>query len=64
MFSKGELDIFNNGLSYYVHEKSQYMVSIKSFPDFKHLLQENYVEYKYIFLPVLVTNLMNKSFIL
>ena len=24
-------------------------VSIKSFPDYKHLLQENYVEYKYIF---------------
>jgi hypothetical protein len=23
-----------------------YMVSIKSFPDYKHLLQENYVEYK------------------
>ena len=28
-----------------------YMVIIKSFPDYKHLLQENYVEYKYIFLP-------------
>jgi hypothetical protein len=27
-------------------------VSIKSFPDHKHLLQENYVEYKYIFLPL------------
>ena len=24
-------------------------MSIKSFPDYKHLLQENYVEYKYIF---------------
>jgi hypothetical protein len=24
-------------------------VSIKSFPDYKYLLQENYVEYKYIF---------------
>jgi len=23
-----------------------YRVSIKSFPDYKHLLQENYVEYK------------------
>jgi len=30
-----------------------YRVSIKSFPDYKHLLQENYVEYKYIFLPLL-----------
>jgi len=28
-------------------------VSIKSFPDYKHLLQENYVEYKDIFLPIL-----------
>ena len=28
-------------------------VSIKSFPDYKHLLQENYVEYRHIFLPLL-----------
>ena len=27
----------------------RYRVSIKSFPDYKHLLQENYVEYKRIF---------------
>jgi len=27
-----------------------YRVSIKSFPDYKHLLQENYVEYKYIYI--------------
>ena len=26
-----------------------YRVSINSFPDYKHLLQENYVEYKRIF---------------
>jgi hypothetical protein len=26
-----------------------YRVSIKSFPDYKHLLQENYEEYKHIF---------------
>jgi len=26
-----------------------YRVNIKSFPDYKHLLQENYVEYKHIF---------------
>jgi len=26
-----------------------YRVSINSFPDYKHLLQENYVEYKNIF---------------
>jgi len=26
-----------------------YRVSIKSFPDYKHLLHENYVEYKHIF---------------
>jgi hypothetical protein len=25
---------------------------MKSFPDYKNLLQENYVEYKYIFLPL------------
>jgi hypothetical protein len=29
-----------------------YRVSVKSFPDYKHLLQENYVEYKHIFLNV------------
>ena len=27
-------------------------MSIKSFPDDKHLLQENYVEHKHIFLPL------------
>ena len=31
----------------------KYRVSIKSFPDYKHLLQENYVEYKHIFLPLI-----------
>jgi len=30
-----------------------YRVSKKSFSDYKHLLQENYVEYKHIFLPLL-----------
>ena len=30
-----------------------YRVSIKSFPDYKHSLQENYVEYKHIFFPLL-----------
>jgi len=34
-------------------EPEKYRVSIKSFPDYKHLLQENYVEYKHIFLPLL-----------
>jgi len=29
-----------------------YRVSIKSFPDYKYLLKENYVEYKHIFLNV------------
>jgi len=28
-------------------------VSIKSLPNYKHLLQEHYVEYKHIFLPLL-----------
>jgi len=27
----------------------KYRVSTKSLPDYKHLLQENYVEYKHIF---------------
>ena len=31
---------------------SFYRVSIKSFPDYKHLLHENYLEYKHIFLPI------------
>jgi len=31
-----------------------YRVSIKSFPDYKHSLQENYVEYKHIFFLPLV----------
>jgi hypothetical protein len=35
-----------------------YRVRIKSFPDYKHLLQETYVEYKHIFLPLL--NLVSK----
>jgi len=30
-----------------------YRVSIKSFPDYKHLLQENYVEYKHIFFTII-----------
>jgi len=29
-----------------IRELKIYRVSIKSFPDYKHLLQENYVEYK------------------
>jgi hypothetical protein len=44
-------------------QKEKYRVSIKSFPDYKHLVQENYVKYKHIF-PVLITNLMHDSFIL
>jgi hypothetical protein len=30
-----------------------YRVSIKPFPNYKHLLQENYMEYKYVFIPLL-----------
>jgi len=33
-------------------ENRQYRVNIKSFHDYRHLLQENYVEYKH-FLPLL-----------
>jgi hypothetical protein len=29
--------------------KQKYRVGINSLPDYKHLLQENYVEYKHIF---------------
>jgi len=31
------------------NRKQFYRVSIKSFPDYRHLLQENYVEYKHFF---------------
>jgi len=37
----------------YVDKTLAYRVSTKSFPDNKHLLQENYVEYKHILLPLL-----------
>jgi hypothetical protein len=36
-----------------------YRVYIKSFPDYKHLLQENYVDYKHIFFFQNVTQLKN-----
>jgi hypothetical protein len=37
-------------INVYVKKKVEiYRVSIKSFPDYKLLLQENYVEYKHIF---------------
>jgi len=36
-----------------VRTDSLYRVSIKSFPDYKHLLYENYVEYKHSFLTLL-----------
>jgi len=41
-------------LSIHVYEISDifYRVSINSFPDYKHLLQENYVEYKHIFFTI------------
>jgi hypothetical protein len=40
-------DISTSGADF---ETSKYRVSLKSFPDYEHLLQENYVEYKHIFL--------------
>ena len=41
-------------------------MSIKPFPNYKHLLQENYVEYKHIFLPLLklVSKILCHLFIL
>ena len=43
----------------------KYRVSIISFPDYKNLLQENYVEYKHIFLPLLklVSKILRHVFI-
>jgi len=41
---------------------SLYRVSIKSFPDYRQLLQENYVEYKHIFLQLL--KLVSKIYLL
>ena len=32
-----------------IHKLMLYRVSINSFPDYKHLLQENYVKYKLFF---------------
>jgi len=32
-----------------LNRQNKYRVSIKSFPDYKHLLQENYMEYKLFF---------------
>jgi len=47
------------------HEVLLYRVSIKSFPGYKHLLQENCVEYKHIFLPLfkLVSKILCHVFI-
>jgi hypothetical protein len=41
-----------------------YRVSIRSFPDYKHLLQENYMEYKHIFFTIkLVSKMLCHVFI-
>jgi hypothetical protein len=46
------IDTFSWDLEFYVDVMKViliiYRVSIISFPDYKHLLQENYVEYKHI----------------
>ena len=34
-----------------------YRVSINSFPGYKHLLRESYVEYKYIYIYIYIQNL-------
>jgi len=36
-------------ITYKFRQCQMYRVSIKSFLDYKHLLQENYVEYKFFF---------------
>jgi hypothetical protein len=45
--------------------KMLYRVSIKFFPDYKNLLQENYVEYQHFFLPLfkLVSKILYHVFI-
>jgi len=43
--------LFEKGINH--HCCKLYRVSINSFSDYKYLLQENYVEYKHIFLPLL-----------
>ena len=42
----------NNGFPLQRCGATKYRVSMKSFPDYKHLLQENYVEYKHFFFKV------------
>ena len=39
-------------MNYINESKETYRVSIKSFPDYKHLLQENYVDYTIIFFTI------------
>jgi len=59
LFNKNEKNIFwlkDSALVYSIHIP-MYRVSINSFPDYKHLLQENYVEYKYIYFFQNVTQL-------
>jgi len=43
------LEYLGKGRRMVLKWNSKYRVSIKSFPEYKHLLQENYVEYKHIF---------------
>ena len=43
---------FNVHGSVYRNNILIYRVSIKSFPDYKRLSQENYVEYKHIFFTI------------
>ena len=42
----------NKILDWLVSFNIKYRISINSFPDHKHLLQENYVEHKYIFFTI------------
>jgi hypothetical protein len=50
---RNSLSLENKNIWITVAERGvMYRVSIKSFPHYKHLLQENYVEYK-LFLPLL-----------
>jgi hypothetical protein len=51
MFAKGPLlDIQNNTADQQYGADSMYRVRIKYFSDYKHLLRENYVEYKHAYI--------------
>jgi len=53
---KDRSDKANRRFSLFMTEQLKYKLTIKSFPEYKHLLQENYVEYKHIFFTITKVN--------